>query len=64
MPAPDDYDDGEIDGIMIGRGNQSTLCPPNTLYACSDVNPDRRSGKPAINSLSYSKTLLNTCYDN
>jgi hypothetical protein len=34
--APGDYDDGEIDGMYIGRGNRSTrrkpapaaLCPP------------------------------------
>jgi hypothetical protein len=24
VPAPGDYDDGEIGGMMIGRGNQST----------------------------------------
>jgi hypothetical protein len=37
VPAPGDYDDGEIGG-MIGRGNRSTrrkpapmpLCPPQT----------------------------------
>jgi hypothetical protein len=36
VPAPGDYDDGEIDGMMIGKGNRSTrrkhapvpLCPP------------------------------------
>jgi hypothetical protein len=36
MPAPGDYDDGEIGGILIGRGNRSArrkpapmpLCPP------------------------------------
>jgi hypothetical protein len=40
MPAPGDYDDGEIGG-MIGRGNRSTrrkpapvpLCSPQTLHA-------------------------------
>jgi hypothetical protein len=40
VPAPGDYDDGEIGG-MIGRGNQSTrrkpapvpLCPPQTPHA-------------------------------
>jgi hypothetical protein len=39
VPAPGDYDDGEIGG-MIGRGNRSTrkkpaplqLCPPQTHY--------------------------------
>jgi hypothetical protein len=38
VPAPGDYDDGEIGGMMIGRGNRSTwrkpapvpLCPPQT----------------------------------
>jgi hypothetical protein len=36
VPAPGDYDDGEIGGMMIGRGNRSAprkpapvpLCPP------------------------------------
>jgi hypothetical protein len=40
VPAPGDYDDGEIGG-MIGRGNLSTrrkrapmtLCPPQTPHA-------------------------------
>jgi hypothetical protein len=40
VPAPGDYDDGEIGG-MIGRGNRSTrrkpapvtLCPPQTQHA-------------------------------
>jgi hypothetical protein len=40
VPAPGDYDNGEIGG-MIARGNRSTrrkpapvpLCPPQTLHA-------------------------------
>jgi hypothetical protein len=40
VPAPGDYDDGKISG-MIGRGNRSTrtkpapvpLCPPQTPHA-------------------------------
>jgi hypothetical protein len=28
VPAPGDYDDGEIGGIMIGRGNRSTRRKP------------------------------------
>jgi hypothetical protein len=40
VPAPGDYD-GEIGGMMIGRGNQSTRrkpapvppCPPQTPFA-------------------------------
>jgi hypothetical protein len=65
VPAPGDHDDGEIGGMMIGRGNRSTrrkpapvpLCPPQTLHACPDVKPGRRGGKPATNRLSYSTAL-------
>jgi hypothetical protein len=40
VPVPDDYDNGEIGG-MIGKGNRSTrrkpapvlLCPPQTPHA-------------------------------
>jgi hypothetical protein len=42
-PAPDDYDGGEIGGIIIDRGNRSArrkpaqvpLCPPQTPHALS-----------------------------
>jgi hypothetical protein len=61
VPAPGDYDDGEIGGMMTGRGNRSTwrkpapmqLCPPQTPYACPNANPGSRGGKPATNRLSY-----------
>jgi hypothetical protein len=41
VPAPGDYDDGEIGGMMIGRRNRSTrrkpapvpLYPPQTPHA-------------------------------
>jgi hypothetical protein len=41
VPAPGDYDDGEIGGMKIGRGNRSTrrkpapvpLCPPQIPHA-------------------------------
>jgi hypothetical protein len=41
VPAPGDYDDREIGGMMIGKGNRSTrrkpapvqLCPPQTPHA-------------------------------
>jgi hypothetical protein len=41
VPAPGDYNDGEIGGMMIGRGNRSTrrkpapvpICPPQTPHA-------------------------------
>jgi hypothetical protein len=31
VPAPGDYDDGEIGGMMIGRGNRSTQRKPAPL---------------------------------
>jgi hypothetical protein len=41
VPAPGDYEDGEIGGMIIGRGSTSTrrkpapvpLCPPQTPHA-------------------------------
>jgi hypothetical protein len=40
VPTPDDYDDGEFGGMMIGKGNRSTrrkpapvpLCPPQVPH--------------------------------
>jgi hypothetical protein len=56
VPAPGDYDDGEICG-MIGKGNQSTWRKPalstTNPTCCPDANPGRHSGKPATNRLSY-----------
>jgi hypothetical protein len=57
VPAPADYDDGEVVGI-IGRGNRSTrrkrapmpLCPPQTPHAA------RLGGKLATNRLSCRTT--------
>jgi hypothetical protein len=47
VPAPDDYDGGEIGGMMIGRGNRSTrrkrapllLCPPQAPHAVPGREP-------------------------
>jgi hypothetical protein len=66
MPAPGDYDDGEIGGMMIGRRNGSTnrkhapvrLCLPQIPHACSDANLGRRGGKPSTNRLSYGMALV------
>jgi hypothetical protein len=63
VPAPGEYDDGEVSGMMIGRGNRSTrrkpapvsLCPPQTPHACPDANPGFRGAKPATNRLCYGK---------
>jgi hypothetical protein len=66
--APGDYDDGEIGGMMIGKGKWSTrrkpapgpLCQPQAPHACPDANSGLRGGKPATNCLSYgaARTML------
>jgi hypothetical protein len=69
VPAPDDYDDGEIGGMMIGRGNRSIrrepapvpLCSPQTPHSCLDANPGRRGGKRATNRLSYGTAFTRQC---
>jgi hypothetical protein len=61
VPASGDYGDGQIGGMMIGKGNLSTWrkpapmprCPPQTPHARLDANPGRRGEKPATNRLSY-----------
>jgi hypothetical protein len=39
VPAPGDYDDGEIGGIMIGSGNRSTRRKPAPVPLCPPQNP-------------------------
>jgi hypothetical protein len=47
VTTPGDYDDGEIGGMMIRRGNRSTrrkpasvpLCPPQTPHALPESEP-------------------------
>jgi hypothetical protein len=61
MPAPGDYDDGEIGGMMIGRRTEvlGENLPPSAALSttnptcCPHANPGRRGGKPASNRLSY-----------
>jgi hypothetical protein len=46
IPTLGDYDDEEIGGVMIGRGNQSTWrkpaplprCPPQTSHATREAS--------------------------
>jgi hypothetical protein len=48
VPTPGDYDDGEIGGMMIGKGNRSTrrkpapvpLYPPQTPHALPGREPE------------------------
>jgi hypothetical protein len=49
VPAPGDYDDGEIGGMIGPSAALSTTNPT----CCPDANPGRRGGKPATNRLSY-----------
>jgi hypothetical protein len=63
VPAPGDYDDGEIGGMMIGRGNRSTRRKPAALSTtnptcCPDANAGRRGGKPATNRLRYGVAFI------
>jgi hypothetical protein len=61
MPVLGDYDDGEIGGIMVGRGTevlgenlpQCRFVHHKPHMLCPDVNPGCRGGKPATNHLSY-----------
>jgi hypothetical protein len=47
VPTPGDYDDGEIDGMMIGMGNRNTrrkpapvpLYPPQTTHSLPGREP-------------------------
>jgi hypothetical protein len=39
VPTPGDYDDGEIGGMMIGRGNRSTRRKPAPVPLCPTQTP-------------------------
>jgi hypothetical protein len=61
MPAPGDYGDGEIGGMMIGWGTeihreslpQCRFVCHKPHMICPDANPGPHGGKPATNPLSY-----------
>jgi hypothetical protein len=62
----DDDDYGAVGGMRIGRGNKYSekICPNGTSTTTNPTrphlgsNPGRRSGKPAINRLTYDTTLM------
>jgi hypothetical protein len=64
MPAPGDYYDEEIAG-MIGRGNRSTrrkpapvpLCPPQTPHAALTRPRAAAVGSQRLTALSYGTAL-------
>jgi hypothetical protein len=45
VPAPGDYDDGEIGGMMIGRVNQSTWRKPDPVPLCPPQNSQALIGR-------------------
>jgi hypothetical protein len=62
VPAPGDYDDGEI-GWLIGPKYSEKTCPSAALSTtkptyCPDSNPGRRGGKSATNRLSYGTAFI------
>jgi hypothetical protein len=66
VPVPGDYDEGEIGGMMVGRGNPSTrrkpdpvpLCPPKTRTCCPEANAGRRGWKSDKTRLTYGTVLV------
>jgi hypothetical protein len=65
MPAPGDYDDGEIGG-MIGKGNRSTrrkpapvpLCPPQTPHAARTQTRAAAVGSQRLNAWTTARPCL------
>jgi hypothetical protein len=67
LPALSDYDDGEIGGVMIGRGNRSTrrkpapvpLYPPQTLHTAwtrtraAAVGSQRLTGRNILEAIGF-----------
>jgi hypothetical protein len=45
VPAPRDYDDGEIGGMMIGRGNRSTRRNPTPVPLFPPQIPNALHGR-------------------
>jgi hypothetical protein len=45
VPAPGDYEDGEIGGMMIGRGNRNTRRKPTPVPLCPPQTPTYLSGR-------------------
>jgi hypothetical protein len=52
MPTPGDYDDGEIGGMMIGRGNRNTWRKPGTVPLCPPQIPHAAQTRTRAGSFS------------
>jgi hypothetical protein len=58
LPSPGDYDDGEIDRMMIGRGNRSTRRKPVPVPLCvTTTNPHMPAWKRTRASAVRSRRL-------
>jgi hypothetical protein len=61
-PAPGDYGDGEVGGMMTGRGKRSTrrkpapvpLCPPQTPHATRTRTRPAAVGSQRLTKLLFS----------
>jgi hypothetical protein len=66
MPAPGDYDDGEIGGMIGWQGKPKywkKTCPSAVLSTknstcCPDANPCRCGGKPVTNRYGTAKYII------
>jgi hypothetical protein len=45
VSTPGDYDDGEIGGMMTGKGNRSTLRKPIPMSLCPPQTPHALPGR-------------------
>jgi hypothetical protein len=50
VPAPGDYDDGELCGMKIGRGNRSTRRKPTPAPLCPPQIPLDQTRTAAVGS--------------
>jgi hypothetical protein len=63
VPAPCDYNDGLMSGMMIGRGNRSIrrkpapvpLCPPQTPHATRTRTRDPAVGSQRLTALATAR---------
>jgi hypothetical protein len=69
MPAPGDYDGGEISRMMIGKGNRSTrrkpapvpLCPPQTPHPARTRNRVTAVGSQRITAWDTARPWGSSC---
>jgi hypothetical protein len=48
VPVPSDYDDGELGGMMTGRGNGSIRREPAPMPLCPPQTPHDLSGRKPV----------------